>query len=104
MAMRRLRHTSVARILCQHPAHTDTDALIDGFQSPLGMEVLATVDWLISREQAEATLNGIRMKLKCWPAGPAAAERKQRLFRDSLIEASLSRLQDLTNAQMNESA
>lgn len=74
-----------------------TDALIDGFQSPLGMEVLATVDWLISREQAEATLHGIRKGLDCWPAGPAAAERKQRLFRDSLIETSLSRLNDLLN-------
>lgn len=75
-----------------------TDALIDGFQSPLGMETLATVDWLISRERAEPTVEGIRKKLDCWPAGPAAAERKQRLFRDSLIKASLCRLKGLVDA------
>jgi hypothetical protein len=69
-----------------------TAALIDGFESPLGMELLATVDWLIQREQCEATLPGIREGLTRWPAGPAAAERKLRLFNDRLIGLALERL------------
>jgi hypothetical protein len=69
-----------------------TDELIDGFQSPLGMEALATVDWLIVREGAEPTLAGIRQGLTRWPGGEASAARKQRLFSDRLLPASLERL------------
>jgi O-acetyl-ADP-ribose deacetylase (regulator of RNase III) len=72
-----------------------TDDLIDGFQSPLGMEALATVDWLLTREQAEGTLSGIRYALQGWRGGIAAAERKQRLFSDRLIQAAIDRLQQL---------
>jgi hypothetical protein len=32
-----------------------TPKRIDGFESPLGMELLATDDWLIEREHAEPT-------------------------------------------------
>lgn len=69
-----------------------TDRLIDGFQSPLGMEVLATVDWLIARENAEASVEGIRKGLALWPAGEAAARRKQSLFDDKLIAAAVERI------------
>jgi O-acetyl-ADP-ribose deacetylase (regulator of RNase III) len=69
-----------------------TAALIDGFESPLGMELLATVDWLIQREGCEASLPGIREGLARWPAGPDAAERKLRLFNDRLIGLALERL------------
>jgi O-acetyl-ADP-ribose deacetylase (regulator of RNase III) len=69
-----------------------TDELIDGFQSPLGMEILATVDWLLARQQAEPTVAGIRRALDQWPAGTEAARRKQKLFTDRLIVAALGRL------------
>jgi O-acetyl-ADP-ribose deacetylase (regulator of RNase III) len=71
-----------------------TDALIDGFQSPLGMEALTTVDWLLSREKAEPTINGIRTALNRWPTD-GAAERKQRLFTDKLLQVALNRLEQL---------
>jgi len=70
-----------------------TDQLIDGFQSPLGMEALATIDWLISQENAPATLQGISDGLRRWPGGKQSAERKQRLFKDHLINAALTRIQ-----------
>ncbi|MGD0443452.1 MAG: macro domain-containing protein [Edaphobacter sp.] len=69
-----------------------TTKRIDGFESPLGMELLATVDWLIDREHREATIAGIRAGLQEWPAGPAAAERKLRLFNDRLIGLALGQL------------
>jgi len=72
-----------------------TDNLIDGFQSPLGMEALATVDWLITREGTEPTLLGIRNGIKNWPAGANHAQRKERLFNDRLLELALERLRDV---------
>ena len=69
-----------------------TATLIDGFESPLGMELLATVDWLIVREGCEPSLTAIREGLAKWPAGTAAAERKLRLFNDRLIGLALQRI------------
>ena len=80
------------------PALDATDTLIDGFQSPLGMEVLATVDWLIEHAQAEPTITGMRHALEKWPAGPDAAQRKQRLFTDRLIALALERLRTVAVA------
>ncbi|HEY5329655.1 MAG TPA: macro domain-containing protein [Acidobacteriaceae bacterium] len=65
---------------------------IDGFESPLGMELLATVDWLITREHKQPNLASIREGLREWPAGKAAAERKLRLFDDRLIGLALQQL------------
>lgn len=69
----------------------EADRLIDGFQSPLGMEALATVGWLLMREHVPRTLEKIRDGISNWPAGAEAAERKQKLFSDSLLRAALDR-------------
>lgn len=74
------------------PVLEGTTALIDGFESPLGMELLATVDWLIDREHREANVPAIRDGLAHWSAGPEAAERKLKLFNDRLIGLALNRL------------
>jgi hypothetical protein len=37
-----------------------TAALIDGFESPFGMELLATVDWLLAREGVAPTVPALR--------------------------------------------
>ncbi len=67
-----------------------TAALIDGFESPFGMELLATVDWLISKEGVEPTVQAVREGLKRWPAG--AAKRKTNLFDERAIGIALERL------------
>lgn len=77
------------------PALEATDALIDGFQSPIGMEALATVDWLIAREGVELTLPAIRDGISSWPAGRQHAQRKERLFSDRLLDLTLERLSGL---------
>lgn len=69
------------------------DQVIDGFQSPLGMEALATVDWLLTRGGTKPTLPAVREALNRWPEG--AGERKQRLFSDKLLQAAIDRLQRL---------
>lgn len=69
-----------------------TGALIDGFQSPLGMELLATVDWLLSEEGVEATVPAVKAGLSEWPGGKPAGQRKLALFDDRMIELALDRL------------
>lgn len=73
-----------------------TSKRIDGFESPFGMELLATVDWLLEREHREPNLNSIRAGLREWPAGKPAAERKLQLFNDRLIALALNRLTPLS--------
>ncbi len=77
-----------------------TATLIDGFESPFGMELLATVDWLLDREDCEATVAGIREGLLRWPAGPEAAARKNRLFDDRAIGIALQRLTETPKYSM----
>ena len=75
------------------PALDATSALIDGFESPLGMELLSTVDWLITREDCTSEVESIRSGFANWPGGDkSAAERKTRIFDDRLIELALDRL------------
>ncbi len=68
--------------------------LIDGFASPHGMELLATVDWLHQQPDQPRTVEAIRAGLESWPGGMAAANRKLRLFDDRCLEIALHRLSD----------
>lgn len=74
------------------PALEKTTALIDGFESPFGMELLSTVDWLLTKEQVspdpESVLDGVRH----WPAGENWAQRKLRLFDLPKLQLALNRL------------
>jgi O-acetyl-ADP-ribose deacetylase (regulator of RNase III) len=74
------------------PALEATTTLIDGFQSPLGMELLATIDWIVSHQLAERTVGSVRSALRTWPGGEGSGERKQRIFDDRLISLALARL------------
>lgn len=75
------------------PALEKTAAIIDGFESPYGMELLATVDWLLNREGCEPEIEAIEKGIKNWPAGPRWANRKAKLFNQRAISIALSRLQ-----------
>ncbi|HBE83024.1 MAG TPA: macro domain-containing protein [Pyrinomonadaceae bacterium] len=81
------------------PAVEATDRLIDGFQSPLGMEVLATVDWLVTREHVQPTLSAVREGISNWPAGRSHAKRKEELFSDNLLELAIERLSSIPPAE-----
>lgn len=72
----------------------ETDALIDGFQSPLGMELLATVDWLARREGCPLDVTPLRLGLQRWPASEEAGRRKLRLFDDRLLQQAAIRLRE----------
>lgn len=74
------------------PALERTSAVIDGFESPLGMELLATVDWLLLNG-AEPTTSSVRESLVDWPGGYAAGQRKRKLFDDRLVGLAIERLE-----------
>jgi len=74
------------------PALEATSRIIDGFESPLGMELLATVDWLLQEQHVEPSVPTIKNALKNWPGGPAAARRKLHLFDDRMLHLALDRL------------
>ena len=74
------------------PALERATTVIDGFESPLGMELLATVDWLLFEGKVERTVAALRSALKDWPGGKTAAARKLKLFDDRLLGLALERL------------
>ncbi len=76
------------------PALEETTRLIDGFESPLGMELLATVDWLL-QDGCAGTVEDLRRCLAAWPGGPGAARRKLGLFDDRMLGLALERLQEV---------
>lgn len=69
--------------------------LIDGFESPFGMELLASVDWLLCREQVSPNVPALLEALARWPAEQAqgAGQRKSRLFDERVVGIALGRLQ-----------
>ena len=74
------------------PSLEATAALIDGFESPFGMELLATVDWLLAKEGVAPTVPAMREGLRQWRGGTDAAARKDRLFDDRALGIALERL------------
>lgn len=74
-----------------------TSQRIDGFESPLGMELLGTIDWLLVREGREATVADIKAGLAAWQGGEDAGKRKLELFTDRMIEVALDRLANRTS-------
>ncbi|QQD24335.1 Appr-1-p processing protein [Venatoribacter cucullus] len=74
------------------PALEMASAMIEGFESPYGMELLATVDWLLTREGVNANVADVRAALQHWPAGARWAQRKNRLFDDNSLHIAIERL------------
>jgi len=74
------------------PALDGATKVIDGFESPLGMELLATVDWLLHKEGVAPERGAIKDGLRDWPGDNNAGARKLRLFDARLIDLALRKL------------
>jgi len=74
------------------PALASATRVIDGFESPLGLEVLATVDWLLVHDRVRPTRVAVKAAAHHWPGGRSAAARKVRLFDDRRIDLAVRRL------------
>ncbi len=69
--------------------------IIDGFESPFGLELLSTVDWLLVREGCELTLESIKNGISKWPAGQKWADRKLALFDDKSLHIAINRIKTI---------
>lgn len=78
------------------PALECTTQLIDGFESPFGLELLATVDWLLAKEKVSPTVPDIRVGIQHWPK-QGAGIRKAKLFDDRALGIALTRLTSCSN-------
>lgn len=74
------------------PALNETSAAIEGFESPLGMELLATVDWLFNECKTNPDVASIQRDLEKWPGGADAGARKLKLFDERLIQLAIHQL------------
>jgi O-acetyl-ADP-ribose deacetylase (regulator of RNase III) len=70
--------TEGARAL--RPALDYASNVIEGFQSPFGLELLATVDWLNRRQGVAMEPHAMTAALASWPGPSGSAERKARIF------------------------
>jgi len=80
-------------VACYEPALALATAVINGFESPLGMEVLSTIDWLFTQLKIERTPESIRREIGEWPGGRRAAERKRALFDESIVRMAVAQLE-----------
>jgi O-acetyl-ADP-ribose deacetylase (regulator of RNase III) len=62
------------------PALDQASAVIEGFQSPHGLELLATIDWLRREAAAEMVVAPMQAAIAAWPGPDGAAARKARIF------------------------
>jgi O-acetyl-ADP-ribose deacetylase (regulator of RNase III) len=77
------------------PALKEVVQIIDGFESPYGMELLATVDWLVYKEGLEPTLKSIKKGLKDWFSESGETkwgQRKLNTFDDKSLNLAIERL------------
>jgi hypothetical protein len=72
-----------------------TAELIDGFESPLGLELLGTVHWLLAHEGVRPEVADVMAALAAWPGGKTSSDRKLQLFDERLIELALGRLRPI---------
>ncbi|PCD04197.1 Appr-1-p processing protein [Sphingomonas spermidinifaciens] len=79
------------------PALDAAADLIDGFQSPHGLELLATVDWLHEASGVELSVDHMMQAIATWPGPDGAAERKSRIFNRHHVEAAVAQLQTFSS-------
>lgn len=68
-------------------------AIIDGFESPLGMELLATIDWMVQNDHIDPSVEGVMGGLKSWAGGAEAGQRKLKIFDERLVTIALKQLE-----------
>lgn len=77
------------------PALDAASETIDGFQSPHGLELLATVDWLSRKSGVVLESDAMMAAIAAWPGPQGAATRKARIFTRHHVEAAVGHLRRL---------
>ena len=74
------------------PALDEASDVIDGFQSPHGLELLATVDWLHGKDHIPLELDPMIMAVATWGGPQGAAQRKAKIFTRHHLAVAIERL------------
>jgi O-acetyl-ADP-ribose deacetylase (regulator of RNase III) len=61
--------------------------LVKGFETPYGMELLASVHWIVEHAGAASDVDGVVNQMRCWN------ERKSRIFKPEHIRIAWNRLE-----------
>ena len=77
------------------PALDAASEVIDGFQSPHGLELLATVDWLNRESGVPLESKAMMPAIASWPGPDGAAARKARIFTRHHVDAAVGHLQGI---------
>lgn len=75
------------------PALELTTEIIDGLESPFGMELLSTVDWLLFHEKVPHKAGAVKDALSKWPGDQKTRDRKSSLFDEREIAIALKVLE-----------
>lgn len=75
-----------------HEALEWAEHVVRGFESPFGMELLATIDWLVTVASVPPRVDSLIEAINKWPFGSEAAKRKAALFDERVIRIALERL------------
>jgi len=87
------------------PTLYEVSQLIDGFESPYGMELLATVDWLIYEEGVSPKLYEIKQSLKNWFSQSKSTrwgQRKLKVFDDKSLTLAIEHMAGFTYRSLDE--
>ncbi len=74
------------------PALDEASAIIEGFQSPYGLELLATIDWLHDRVGTPLETDAMMAAIGAWPGPIGSAERKVNAFRRAHVVIAVDHL------------
>jgi O-acetyl-ADP-ribose deacetylase (regulator of RNase III) len=77
------------------PALESASEVIDGFESPHGLELLATIDWLNQEGDVELETDAMIAAIAAWPGPAGAAERKSKTFTRHHIQAAVGHLRSV---------
>ena len=81
-------------------ALTETIKLIDGFETPFGLELLSTLDWLVHKEEVESNKAALMDGIRKWPAGAGAAARKSKIFHEKAVAIALNSLEPFYQVEL----
>ena len=82
------------------PALDLASDVIDGFQSPHGLELLATIDWLHGKNRVPLETDAMIVAIASWPGPEGAAERKASTFTRHHVEVAVQRLAVADDAEL----
>lgn len=86
------RYWSTDEAARYRPVIERTETIIDGFQTPFLMELLATVDWVVREAGVLLDAAQIREQFANWAGNASAAARKLKLFSEADVELARAHL------------